>query len=59
MPMSALAAAGIPLAIDAVIRLAQAMAGTDFAAEARSLDRMGLAGTNAAQIRRTVQDGFS
>jgi len=34
------------------------MAGTDFAADARTLDRMGLAGMDAARIRRTVAEGF-
>ncbi len=61
MPMSALgAAAGVPTpAIDAVIRLACVMAGTEFAAEARTLDRLGLAGMDAAQLRRTFAEGFS
>ena len=56
MPMRALgAAAGVPTpAIDAVIRLASILAGKDFAADARTLDRMGLAGMDAAQIRRTL-----
>lgn len=60
MPMSALAAAagGPTPAIDAVIRLACTMAGTEFAATARTLDRMGLAGMDSAQIRRTVEEGF-
>ena len=45
MPMSALgAAAGVPTpAIDALITLARAMTGKDFSAEARTLERMGLA----------------
>jgi opine dehydrogenase len=52
-------AAGVPTpAIDAVVLLAQTMAGTDFAADARTLDRMGLAGMNAAQIRRALAEGF-
>jgi opine dehydrogenase len=60
MPMRALAAAaGVPTpAIDAVVQLAMTMAGRDFAAEARTLDRLGLAGLDAAQIRRTVENGF-
>jgi opine dehydrogenase len=60
MPMSALAhAAGVPTpAIDSVIRLTTILAGTDFAATARTLDRMGLAGMDAGQIRRTLEDGF-
>jgi opine dehydrogenase len=60
IPMSALgAAAGVPTpAIDAVIRLATILAGTDFAAEARTLDRMGLAGMDAGQIGHTLEQGF-
>jgi len=60
MPMSALAAAaGVPTpAIDAVIRLAQILSGSDFANTARTLDRMGLAGMAAAQIRSTLDEGF-
>jgi len=60
MPMRALgAAAGVPTpAIDAVITLAQTLAGGDFAADARTLDRMGLAGMNGGQIRQTLADGF-
>ena len=60
MPMQALGvAAGVPTpAIDAVIRLASTMAGSDFAASARTLDRMGIAGMHAAEIRRTVEQGF-
>lgn len=60
VPMSALgAAAGVATpAIDALVTLAATIAGTDFAAAARTLDRMGLAGLDAAQIRRTVQEGL-
>jgi opine dehydrogenase len=60
MPMRALGeAAGVPTpAISAVITLAQTLAGTDFAGHARTLDRMGLAGMDAGQIRRTLADGF-
>ncbi len=60
MPMRALGlAAGVPTPqIDAVIKLAQTLAGTDFASAARSLQRMGLGGMDAAQIRRTVAEGF-
>ena len=60
MPMSALAAAAsVPTpAIDAVILLAQTLAGRDFAGEARTLERMGLAGMDAEQIRQTLRDGF-
>jgi opine dehydrogenase len=60
MPMRALGeAAGVPVpAIDAVVKLAQTLADSDFAADARTLDRMGLAGLDAAQIRRTLVDGL-
>jgi opine dehydrogenase len=60
MPMSALAAAaGVPTpAIDAVILTASIMAGNDFAADARTLHRMGLAGMDLAQIRDTLEHGF-
>src|SRR5207302_1174848 len=61
MPMQALgAAAGVPTpAIDAVIPLAVILAASDFAPTARTLDRMGLAGMDAAQIRRTFDRGFA
>src|SRR5436190_5239146 len=61
MPMQALgAAAGVPTpVIDAVICLAAILAASDFAATARTLDRMGLAGMDAAQIRRTFDRGFA
>jgi opine dehydrogenase len=60
VPMRALGeAAGVPTpAIDAVIKLAQILAGSDFADDARTLGRMGLAGMDIAQIRRTLADGF-
>jgi len=60
MPMAALGdAAGVPTpAIDAVIALAQALSGSDFAADARTLDRMGLAGMDAGRIKRTLAEGF-
>ena len=59
MPMSALgAAAGVPTpAIDALITLSHTMAGKDFSVEARTLERMGLAGMDASQIRRFVEMG--
>ena len=59
MPMAALGAAtGVPTpTIDALITLARAMTGKDFAAEARTLDRMGLASMNASQIMRFVDTG--
>jgi len=60
MPMSAIGkAVGVPTpAIDSVIALAQIMAGTDFAANARTLERLGLAGMNTEQIRRVMTEGF-
>jgi opine dehydrogenase len=60
MPMCALgeAACVATPAIDAVIKLAQILAGADFAANARTLDRMGLAGMDAEQIRQTLAEGF-
>lgn len=60
MPMRALAgAAGVPCpAIDAVIRLASIFADTDFAADARTLDRMGLAGMGIEEIKRVLTSGF-
>jgi opine dehydrogenase len=60
MPMRALAAAaGVHTpAIDGVIHIACAMAGNNFAAEARTLDRMGLAGMGLDQIKKTQAQGF-
>ena len=60
MPMSALGvAAGVPTpAIDAVIAMVRHMTGKDFAAEVRTLERMGLAGMDASQIRHVVEHGF-
>jgi opine dehydrogenase len=60
MPMSALGAAvGVPTpAIDALITLVRAMTGKDFSEDARSLERMGLGGMDAAEIRRVVEAGF-
>jgi opine dehydrogenase len=60
VPMSALGrAAGVATpAIDAVIQMAQALAGSDFTGSARTLDRLGLAGLDAAGIRRALAEGF-
>jgi opine dehydrogenase len=60
IPISALGAAtGTPTpAIDALTQVASLMLGRGFAAEARTLDRMGLAGLDAAGIRRVVRHGF-
>jgi hypothetical protein len=35
------------------------MAGNDFAAEARTLERMGLAGMHVSQIEHVIENGFS
>jgi opine dehydrogenase len=61
MPMAELGkAAGVPTpTIDAIILLACTLAGRDFAAEARTLQRMGLAGQDAAGIRETLQHGVA
>jgi opine dehydrogenase len=60
MPMSAIGrAAGVSTpAIDTLIAIVRHMTGWDFAAEGRSLRRLGLAGMDAAGIRRTVEEGF-
>src|SRR5215467_13037952 len=60
IPMSAIGKAvdvSTP-SIDAVIAIARIMAGSDFAANARTLDRLGLVGKNAEQIKHVMQDGF-
>jgi opine dehydrogenase len=61
MPMSALgAAAGVPTpAIDALVEVVRSMTGKDFAAEARTLARLGLGGMSATEIRRVMDEGFS
>jgi opine dehydrogenase len=61
MPMSALGGAArvATPAIDALITVVHAMTGKDFAAEARTLERMGLAGMDALQIGRVVEAGFA
>jgi opine dehydrogenase len=60
IPMSALgAAAGVPTpAIDALIAIVRSMTGKDFAAEARTLTRLGLGGMSASEIRRVMDEGF-
>jgi hypothetical protein len=54
IPMSALgAAAGVDTpAIDALVEVVRSMTGKDFAAEGRTLERLGLNGMDAPQIRR-------
>ena len=60
MPMSALGlAAGVRTpAIDA-LAIVRSMTGEDFAAEGRTLERLGLAGMDATQIRRVMEEGFT
>jgi opine dehydrogenase len=59
LPMSELAkAAGVPTpAIDATLTLMRVVTGRDFAAEARTIERMGLAGMGATQIRQMLLNG--
>jgi opine dehydrogenase len=61
MPMSALGvAAGVPTpAIDALVTLARTMTGKDFSHEARTLERMGLAGMDAPRIKHFVDKGVA
>ena len=60
MPMSALGrAAGVPTAaIDALIETVRHLTGRDFAAEGRTIARLGLTGMDASQIRRIMAEGF-
>jgi opine dehydrogenase len=59
--MSALGvAAGVRTrAIDALIEMTRCMTGKDFAADARTLERLGLSGMDGLQIHRVVEEGFS
>ena len=59
--MSALgAAAGVPTpAIDALIAIVRNMTGRDFTAEGRTLERLGLSGMSAAEIRHVMDEGFA
>ena len=61
IPMSALAAAaGVETpAINALVEVARCMTGKDFAAEGRTLERLGLSGMNRRQIQRVMEEGFS
>src|SRR6202035_2655920 len=60
IPMSALGrAAGVETpAIDALVEIVRSMTGKDFAAEARTLERLGLGGMGGPQIRRVMNEGF-
>jgi opine dehydrogenase len=61
IPMSAIGKAmGVPTpAIDAVIEIVKQMTGNDYAANGRSLERLGLAGKSAAEIRNVFEHGFA
>jgi opine dehydrogenase len=61
IPMSAIGkAVGVPTpAIDAVIEIVKQMTGKDYAANGRSLERLGLAGKSAAEVRHVFEHGFS
>jgi opine dehydrogenase len=61
VPMSALGtAAGMPTpAIDALIGVVRDMTGRDFAAEGRTLRRLGLDGMSVPEIRRIMDQGFA
>lgn len=60
MPMSALGAvAGIDTpTITALVNLAKAMTGRTYEEDARTLERMGLAGLDVKGIRKVVEQGF-
>ncbi|MCE9639041.1 MAG: NAD/NADP octopine/nopaline dehydrogenase family protein [Betaproteobacteria bacterium] len=60
MPMQELgtATATPTLAIDTLVEMAKLMTGRTFTDEARTLERMGLAGMGAKEIRGVVRDGF-
>lgn len=60
MPMLELGTvAGVPMpATKALIEFTCVMTGDSYAAQARTLDRMGLAGQNVAGIRRIAEQGF-
>ncbi len=61
IPMRMLGTAcGVPTPmIDAVIELVRGLTGKDFATEARTLQRMGLDGLDAAGIRHVLRQGFA
>ena len=61
IPMSALGepAAVTTPAIDALVEIVRCMTGKDFAAEGRTLERLGLSGMGGEQIRRVLEAGFS
>lgn len=61
VPMAALgAASGVPTpAIDALIEMVRCMTGKNYAAEGRTLRRMGLADMDARRIRHVIANGFA
>jgi opine dehydrogenase len=60
IPMSVIGhAAGVPTpAIDALIQIVKSMSGKTFVEEARTLERLGLAGKDAAGIKDVMEHGF-
>jgi opine dehydrogenase len=60
IPIAAIGrAAGVSMnATETLVGMAKLMTGTDYAATARTLDVMGLAGKDAAGIRKIVEQGF-
>jgi opine dehydrogenase len=61
IPISALGrAAGVETpGMDALVELVRKMTGKEFAAEARTLEHLGLGGMGGPHIRRVVDEGFS
>jgi hypothetical protein len=49
----------LPPAIDALIEIVRNMTGKNFAAEGRTLDRLGLTGMDVPRIGRVAEAGFS
>jgi opine dehydrogenase len=60
MPIAAIGrAAGVPMpATQTLVDMAKLMSGNDYAATGRTLELMGLAGKDAAGIRKVVDQGF-
>lgn len=61
IPIRALgAASGVATpTLDALIHVSCVAAGSDFRTEARTIERLGLSGQDAAQIQDTVENGFA
>ena len=52
--------AGVPApAIDALVATVRSMTGKNFAAEGRTLERLGLRGMSAVEIVRVMNEGFA